>query len=126
MTQAFSLLELDPTVTAMMLREDSIILIDVREPGEFNSEHIEGAQSFPLSSFDPSALPNDPARTVVLQCGVGKRSAMAVQRCLAAGIPVHTHLTGGLMAWKAAGLPTVSDQTRGPSLLDRILGRGSK
>jgi rhodanese-related sulfurtransferase len=126
MTQAFSLLELSPKQVAMMLREESIILIDVREPGEFNSEHIEGAQSFPLSSFDPAALPQDAARTVVLQCGVGKRSAMAVQRCLAAGIPVHTHLTGGLMAWKAAGLPTVSDQTRGPSLLDRILGRGSK
>ena len=126
MTQSFSLLELSPAEVAMMLREDSIILIDVREQAEFDGGHIDGAQSFPLSSFDPAALPTDPARTVVLQCGIGKRSAMAVQRCLEAGIPVHTHLGGGLMAWKSAGLPTVSGQAPSPSLIDRILGRGSK
>jgi len=126
MTQALTLLELAPAKVALMLREESIILIDVREAGEFAGEHIEGAHSFPLSSLDPSALPRDPSRTVVLHCGIGKRSAMAVQRCLAAGIPVHIHMTDGIMGWKAAGLPTVSTKSTGPSLLDRILGRGSK
>jgi rhodanese-related sulfurtransferase len=110
MTQALTLLELDPTEVAEMLRQDRIVLIDVREAGEFNSAHIEGALLFPLSSFDATALPQEPDRTLVLQCGSGKRSAMAVQRCLAAGIPVHRHLKGGITAWKAAGLPTTGNQ----------------
>ena len=32
----------------------------------------------------------------------------ALQRCEAAGVAITAHLKGGLMAWKAAGLPTVT------------------
>jgi rhodanese-related sulfurtransferase len=89
------------------LRQHTIVLVDVREPPEFAAERIPGALLFPLSSFDPSALPAGGERPVVLQCGVGKRSAMALAACAAAGVDVTTHLQGGLQAWKAAGLPTI-------------------
>jgi rhodanese-related sulfurtransferase len=85
-----------------------VILVDVREAHEFAAERIHGALPFPLSTFDPLALPADPRRPVVLQCGSGKRSAMALTRCGAAGVPVDTHLAGGIAAWKAARLPTVT------------------
>jgi rhodanese-related sulfurtransferase len=42
----------------------------------------------------------------VLTCLGGKRCAMAVAKCRQAGVPVNTHMRGGLGAWKAAGLPT--------------------
>jgi rhodanese-related sulfurtransferase len=84
-----------------------ILLIDVREPDEFAAERIAGAVNLPLSSFNPKALPASGDKTLVLSCGSGKRSATAVGQCQKAGQAIDTHLTGGIMAWKAAGLPTV-------------------
>ena len=90
------------------LKEDAIILIDVREPAEFAAERIHGALLFPLSTFDPHALPDCGKRTVVFQCGSGIRSAKAVAACQKAGLPHDSHLKGGIKAWKAAGHPTTS------------------
>lgn len=105
--------EMTPSAVHEGLQRDEIVLIDVREPAEHAAERIDGARLFPLSGFDPHALPTD-GRTVVLHCRSGKRSATAVQRCLAAGIPITTHLKGGIMAWKHAHLPTVAiDPTTG-------------
>lgn len=110
--------EMSPSAIHEALQHDRIVLVDVREPAEYAAERIHGALLFPLSSFDPHALPTE-GRTVVLYCGSGRRSVTAVQRCLAAGIPVNTHIRGGIMAWKHAHLPTVTiDPTTG-SIRDR-------
>jgi rhodanese-related sulfurtransferase len=97
-------LDLDPG-TVRELLDGGALLIDVREQAEHAAERIEGAMLHPLSSFDPGALPQ--GVTVILQCGSGKRSAMAMERCRSVGVACHGHLAGGIMAWKAAGLPTV-------------------
>lgn len=99
--------DLTPTdLHALMARGDAV-LIDVREPAEFAAERIHGALNFPLSTFDPRALPLPEAeKRIVLQCGSGKRSATALERCQRAGLNVDSHLGGGIMAWRAAGLPT--------------------
>jgi rhodanese-related sulfurtransferase len=102
------LVELTPADVAAKLHDGSITLVDVREATEFGMERIHGALLFPLSTFDPATLPMDPQRPVVFLCGTGKRSAMAVQRCVAAGTPLFTHLHGGIAAWKATGLPTIT------------------
>ena len=81
------------------------VLIDVREPAEFEAERIIGAQLFPLSTLDPNRLPKDVP--LIFHCGIGKRSALALARAQAAGLSQDAHLAGGLQAWKAAGLPTV-------------------
>jgi rhodanese-related sulfurtransferase len=88
------------------LLNHEIVLIDVREPGEHAGEHIEGALLFPLSSFDPAQLPQPEGREIVFHCAGGKRSAMAVMRCLEQGLPHSSHMSGGLHAWKSSGLPT--------------------
>jgi rhodanese-related sulfurtransferase len=100
--------DLTPQQVKAALDAKEIVLIDVREPAEFAAERIQGALNLPLSTFDPAALPDAGGKTVVLQCAGGKRSAMAVDQCGKANRAVDTHLAGGLMAWKAAGLPTVS------------------
>ncbi len=89
------------------LTRGDVALMDVREPGEFAAERIEGAIPLPLSRFDPAELPTD-GRKIVLMCGVGRRSATAAAQCAAAKIGIAGHLRGGLAAWKQAGLPTVS------------------
>lgn len=99
--------DLTPAEVQAMLERDEIVLIDVREPAEFAAERIHGALNFPLSTFDPKALPSGGRERVVLQCGSGKRSAMALERCQAASFALHDHLGGGIAAWRQAGLPTV-------------------
>jgi len=83
-----------------------ILLVDVREVNEFAAERIHGALLYPLSTFDPKAIPME-GRKLVLQCGSGKRSLMAAHKLQTAGFGQLTHLAGGLQAWKAAGLPTI-------------------
>jgi rhodanese-related sulfurtransferase len=99
--------ELDALELHAMLAAGTATLVDVREPDEFAAGHIAGAVNLPLSSFDPAAVPHTPGKRTVLNCAGGKRSGMALDRCVASAMPTDTHLAGGLAAWKAAGLPVV-------------------
>ena len=99
---------MSPEQIAAALKKREIVLIDVREPMEFAAERIQGALLYPLSTFDAGLLPKDEARPIVLHCGSGKRSATAFAACAQAGVPVRAHMQGGIGAWKAAGLPTVT------------------
>lgn len=97
--------ELDATQVHALLRARQAVLIDVREPGEFEAERIPGALLFPLSGFDPACLPTGGAKRIIFQCGTGRRSAQAGHRVLEAGAAEASHLAGGIRAWKEAGLP---------------------
>ena len=99
--------ELSPRQVAELLNGHQILLVDVREPDEYAAQRIAGALLFPLSTLDALALPPDGPRRVVFQCGTGKRSALAAKARLAAGASRVAHLTGGIGAWKAAGLPVL-------------------
>lgn len=100
--------DLEPKDIARRLKEEAIVLIDVREPNEYAAERIHGALLYPLSTFDPHALPDPGKRQIVFQCGSGKRSAMAIAKCRHAGLGYDSHMKGGIQAWKAAGLPTIT------------------
>jgi rhodanese-related sulfurtransferase len=95
-----------PAQTQAEMAAGRITLVDVREPEEYAAEHIVGARLAPLSSLDPKALPHGQGLPIVLHCGSGKRSAVALEKCAKAGLPVEAHMAGGIAAWKAAGLPT--------------------
>jgi rhodanese-related sulfurtransferase len=99
---------LTPDDVARGLTERAIVLIDVREADEYAVERIHGALLYPLSSFDPAALPDSGARQLVLHCGSGMRSAQAMAKCIDAGVDVAGHLAGGIRAWKEAGLPLIA------------------
>ena len=100
-----TLQDLNAQEVARRIKEEGAVLIDVREPNEFDAEHIDGARLHPLSTFDPNQLPKDVP--LIFHCGIGKRSAMAAARAQQAGYAHDLHLMGGLNAWKAAGQPTV-------------------
>lgn len=110
--------EMTPTEVSHALQRHEIVLIDVREPPEYAAERIHGALLFPLSTFDPLALPRD-SRRVVLHCGSAKRSATAIQRCQEAGVPIDTHMAGGIAAWKHARLPVIRLDPATGAVLDR-------
>jgi rhodanese-related sulfurtransferase len=90
------------------LRDDRMLIVDVREPKETAVETFPGAVLLPLSSFDPGQIPDPGGRQVVFACRSGKRSVTASLAAQAAGLPYDAHLAGGILAWKAAGLPTQS------------------
>ena len=105
---------LDPKDVARWMAERSVVLIDVREPTEYAAERIHGALLYPLSTFDPRALPDPEDKKIVFHCGSGVRSAKAIARCRDAGLAYNSHMKGGIQAWKAAGLPTMGvDPTTG-------------
>ena len=101
------LIEVEPDVVRRWLATDEALLVDVREADEFAEEHIAGAYHLPLSTFDVNALPTVPGKRLVLHCLSGGRSAKAGGRLIEAGHGPALHLAGGLLAWKAAGGPTV-------------------
>ena len=96
--------ELVPEQVHALLHAREAVLIDVREPGEFEAERIPGALLFPLSGFDPHCLPLENGRRIIFQCGTGRRSALAARQVLAIGQREATLLAGGISAWKRAGL----------------------
>jgi rhodanese-related sulfurtransferase len=107
-----------PAALKQSLDRNEAQLVDVREPAEFAREHIAGAQSAPLSAFDPSRLPRD--RRIVLCCQSGARSGRALAQLEAAGFHDVAHLDGGLSAWKAAHLTTSIDNTQPISIMRQV------
>ena len=97
---------LTPAEVARGLVEGRMLLVDVREPNETALESYPGAAHVPLSSFDPSAIPDPAGKQVVFACRSGVRSVTASLAAQGRGYPYDSHLAGGIIGWKAAGLPT--------------------
>ncbi|HTZ14341.1 MAG TPA: adenylyltransferase/sulfurtransferase MoeZ, partial [Mycobacterium sp.] len=96
----------DSTITPRELREllesgKKVALIDVREPVEWDINHIDGAQLIPKSLINSgeglAKLPQD--RMPVLYCKTGVRSAEALTALKKAGFADAVHLQGGIVAW---------------------------
>jgi rhodanese-related sulfurtransferase len=98
--------DLTPEDVSDGLAEGRYLLVDVREPNEVAVEAYPGAVVVPLSSFDPQEIPDPQGKQVVFACRSGKRSVTASLAAQADGFPYDKHLAGGMLAWKAAGLPT--------------------
>lgn len=88
-------------VAAMRARGDEFLLIDVREPREWETARIEGARLVPLGTLEASldALAAWKERPVVVHCHKGGRSAKACQTLAAAGFRDVWNLAGGIDAW---------------------------
>jgi sulfur-carrier protein adenylyltransferase/sulfurtransferase len=96
----------DSTITPRELRDlldsgNKVALIDVREPAEWDINHIDGAQLIPQSLISSgeglARLPRD--RRPVLYCKTGVRSAEALAAVKQAGFADAVHLQGGIVAW---------------------------
>ncbi|PSN20691.1 hypothetical protein C7271_01020 [filamentous cyanobacterium CCP5] len=102
------------------LEQQTITLIDVREPAEFAGEHIPGAVLVPLSRFDGRKIPQAGNTQLVLYCRSGNRSEIAAQKLLDAGLESVTHLSCGLASWKEAGYATVVNRNAPISLMRQV------
>jgi rhodanese-related sulfurtransferase len=98
--------DLTPEDVARGIADGRYLLVDVREPNEVAVEAYPDAVVVPLSSFDPQDIPPPNGKQVVFACRSGKRSVTASLAAQATGLVYDKHLAGGMLAWKAAGLPT--------------------
>jgi rhodanese-related sulfurtransferase len=98
--------DLTPEEVSRGIENGRMLLIDVREPNEVAAESYPQAVVVPLSSFDPAAIPDPQGRQVVFACRSGRRSVTASLAAQEQGYPYDSHLAGGILAWKAAGLDT--------------------
>jgi rhodanese-related sulfurtransferase len=98
--------DLTPDEVSKGMAEGRYLLVDVREPNEVAAEAYPGGIVVPLSTFDAKTIADPEGKQVVFACRSGKRSVTASLAAQEAGLPYDKHLAGGMLGWKAAGLPT--------------------
>jgi rhodanese-related sulfurtransferase len=95
------------------LAQGGVVLVDIREPGEWAAGRIPGAIHVPRGLLEFNADPTspahrrelDPGQRVILHCASGGRSALAADTLQTMGYTNVAHLDGGFKAWVAAGRP---------------------
>jgi molybdopterin/thiamine biosynthesis adenylyltransferase/rhodanese-related sulfurtransferase len=80
-------------------RGDEFVLVDVREPFEYDICRIPGSRLIPLGQIPSRMSELDSADEIVLQCKSGARSARALKLLQEAGFSKLSNLDGGIMAW---------------------------
>ena len=108
MARADEVHNLTPEDVSRGLSEGRMLLVDVRELNETSVESYPDAVIVPLSAFDPAQIPDPKGKQVVFACRSGRRSITASLAAQDRGYPYDSHLAGGIIGWKAAGLPTRS------------------
>jgi thioredoxin 1 len=88
-------------------------IIDVRTPGEFSQSHIKNAVNYDInnSGFENQIASLDKSKPVFVYCLSGNRSTYAVRFMQSIGFKEVYELRGGMMKWRAAGLPETIDKT---------------
>ena len=84
---------------ARLDRQEDFVLLDVREPFEWDIAKIPGAILIPLGELPSRLSELDPSGELVIQCKSGGRSANAVQFLQSNGFSKVSNLAGGILAW---------------------------
>ncbi|MGH9346787.1 MAG: molybdopterin-synthase adenylyltransferase MoeB [Vicinamibacterales bacterium] len=78
---------------------DDLVIVDVREPNEYQINRIPGSILIPLGELPQRYLEIDPDREVILHCKMGGRSAKAQDYLRTVGFAKTKNLRGGVLAW---------------------------
>ncbi len=105
--------EVDPPAAREEVAAGDAVLLDTREPHEWDDAHLEGAKLVPPASVAervPELVP-DRSRRVLLYCASGNRSARAADVLQSElGYDNVASVAGGIEAWRESGLPLVEAQ----------------
>jgi molybdopterin/thiamine biosynthesis adenylyltransferase/rhodanese-related sulfurtransferase len=102
--------EIEPFEAAEEIEGGNVVLIDTREPHEYQEAHLEGGKLVPpglLGDEIDAAAPDKSARTI-LYCRSGSRSALAAAQMQALGYDNVASMEGGILAWQEQGLPVLA------------------
>jgi rhodanese-related sulfurtransferase len=98
-----------PADEGRRLVDEGALLLDVREPMEWQAGHAPAAVHLPLGTLPHEVHQLPPGGRVVVVCRSGSRSASATRWLNAQGFDA-VNLAGGMQAWAQAGLPVVDDR----------------
>lgn len=92
---------------AMLKKDNSIQLVDVRTPEEFAAGHIAGARLINIydTDFNTRIGQLDKNKPVLVYCAAGSRSASAATTMSKMGFTRVYDLAGGMGAWRSAAKP---------------------
>lgn len=113
--------EIEPFEAAEEIKGGDVVLIDTREPHEYQDAHLEGGKLVPpglLADQIAAAAPDKSARTI-LYCRTGNRSYKAAEQMQALGYENVASMAGGIVSWQEQGLPVVSTSGMTPEQRDR-------
>jgi len=98
---------LSPQDATRLINHDEAVLVDVREPSEYEQGHIINALHVPLGTLSSKIgrLEKYRSRPIVTVCASGQRSAQASRTLKSKGFEQVYNLKGGMMAWQNASLP---------------------
>lgn len=100
---------MDWIITASQLKKEldlgeNLVLVDVREPEEFEEYRIEGCKLIPLGEITSRALRElNPEDNIVLYCAHGVRSMHALMALQQMGFEKLRSLQGGICEWQEQG-----------------------
>ena len=94
-----------------LVADSNVVVLDVRTVAEFTEGHIERAILIDQGQSDfveqaKAKLPKD--KTIAIYCRSGRRSANAAGKLADVGYKC-VNLKGGILAWKDAGKPVVTE-----------------
>jgi molybdopterin/thiamine biosynthesis adenylyltransferase/rhodanese-related sulfurtransferase/molybdopterin converting factor small subunit len=92
---------------AKMDRGDEFVLVDVREPHEYQICRIPGSKLIPLGEIPKRVNELNSADDIVVHCKMGGRSAKAVEFLKQAGFRKVKNMKGGILAWSDKVDPSV-------------------
>jgi rhodanese-related sulfurtransferase len=103
-----------PQITVQDLHRElqHVQLVDVRQPGEWEQGHIEGAMLKPLPKLTKLLDGLDRARPVAVHCKSGYRSSIATSLLEREGFAQVMNVIGGFDAWKTCGLPSAHPENQ--------------
>jgi molybdopterin/thiamine biosynthesis adenylyltransferase/rhodanese-related sulfurtransferase len=105
-----SIEEIQPFEAQQEIEGGGVVLVDTREPHEYQEAHLENGKLVPpglLADEIEGAAPDKSARTI-LYCRSGSRSALAAAQMQALGYTDVASMEGGIVAWQEQGLPVVA------------------
>jgi rhodanese-related sulfurtransferase len=92
---------------AVALIAQGVVVVDVREPAEWEHGHIPGARLMSLATVRTAKLPKKGG--VLFVCGRGIRSQTAARLAVERGVPRVYSLAGGTSNWASAGHPITTE-----------------
>jgi len=113
--------EIEPFEAAEEINGGDVVLIDTREPHEYQEAHLEGGKLVPpglLADEIGTAAPDKSARTI-LYCRSGNRSAIAAAQLQQLGYENVASMSGGILQWQEQGLPVVAAHGMTPEQRER-------
>lgn len=97
----------DPAQAQKLIKDEQVVILDLRTPKEFKAGHLAGAKNidFTEEDFEANLAKLDKGKTYLIHCATGNRSARSLPAFKKLQFKSVVHLDGGIQAWEKAGKP---------------------